>query len=373
MFRASFYIKNYMYKLPLFCLIVLLFYNCQKRNSSLDLKTDVKYFSIESTNLIDGERLHLSDSLGIPEEIKIVNFKDSSDVLALVSDITNIPPLHYVNLTKDKYISKIGREGRGPGEFLSVGSIYVTNGGEALVLGRKNLRLTKINLRNREHIENLYMSEPEIINLEYNGLPFDIFPLEDGNFAAIGLQRIRDNKNLAILDSSGKQFKLIGKLPSFDPSIPPNVHQLAWRSRATSNKEGNKFAVGYYNVDLIQLFDYLGEPHLAIRGPRDDDLKYSVENARLSLDEKTIRAYIDLTSTQDHFYVLYSGRSIKESNNNFGKHIFVFDWEGNFVRAYELDKYAFRIDVDSKNNVLYTIVPESLEPGIYKYELNNFK
>lgn len=353
-----------------FSLTILLISNCKNSNRSKEFP-DAKTFTIQNAINLQGERLNASDSLGIANKVEVIYLENSSDAFAVISDITNMPPLHFINVTEDKYITSIGREGRGPGEFLEPGSIFGLENNNVLVLDNENIRLTKIDLSNEKHLSELNQAEPYILNLEFRGLPLDIFPLVNGNYATIGPIRTSLNKSFAVLDSNGKQDKLLGKIPTFNSTIPSNAHQLAWRSNATPNKDGSQFAVGFYNIDLIKLYDYKGNLLEVIRGPKFTKLNYSSKNNRLSLSEDTKRAYIDFASTPNYFYGLYSGKNINEAYNNYGKYVFVFDWSGNFIKAYKLDQFVFSISIDWENGFLYGVVPETLEPGLYKYKIDS--
>lgn len=360
------------YKIIIYSLFILsLFLSCNQKENYAVEENKIKQFESITPTKIEGLRLQSSDSLAIANKIELVRLTESNDAYGVISDISNVPPLHLINLTEDEYLAGIGREGRGPGEFLAPGSIFAFERDSVLVLDNENIRITKVNLTNGKHLRNLKNANPGIINLEFKGLPMEVFPIERERYAAIGLIRTGGKKNIAILDSTGSQNKLAGEIPNFDADIPSNVHQLAWRSTATSNKDGSKFAVGYYNVDILEIYNDSGELLETIRGPKQDKLNYSIKNKRLSLGEYTNRSYIDLASAGSNIYALYSGKSIKESKNNFGQYILIFDWEGNFIKSFKLDQFTFSITIDERSGTLYGIVHESLEPGIYKYKIGD--
>ena len=55
-------------------------------------------------------------------------------------------------------------------------------------------------------------------------------------------------------------------------------------------------------------------------------------------------------------FVLFNGKFVnKPGYNLLAKDILVFDWEGNPVRRYSLDKGIMRITVDSHNRKIYGI------------------
>jgi hypothetical protein len=81
--------------------------------------------------------------------------------------------------------------------------------------------------------------------------------------------------------------------------------------------------------------------------------------------------FITATVSKDYVYVLYSGRTVKEFGGGFtfGRKIFVFDWDGNPVKCYELNRDAFQIGVDSENKSLYILFVEN-DYSFEKFQLS---
>lgn len=62
--------------------------------------------------------------------------------------------------------------------------------------------------------------------------------------------------------------------------------------------------------------------------------------------------YIDIAAGINNIYALYTDKNI--TNPYCSKTIKVFDWNGKFVKKYELSKDAYYITVNEKKNVIYT-------------------
>ncbi|MTI89408.1 MAG: hypothetical protein FH748_15735 [Balneolaceae bacterium] len=361
-----------MYKFLFFIIYCLLsFIGCEKQISSNRSEQGVKIFKNVYSTPLRGNRLTVSDSLGIPSDIEHINITENSDAFAIITDITIVPPLHFVNLTDDKYITGIGREGRGPGEFLNPHTLFSFSKDSILVLDPNNNRLTKVILTNENHLKHLHNAEPEIINLKFHGLPLNAFPLKNDTYVATGLIRDKDNKFISILNSNGTEKELTGTPPEISQEVPVNKKQVARKSTSTSNNKGDKFAVGFSFTDIIQIYNYKGEVLETIKGPIQSELNFNKnKSGNFTLSDDNISAYIDLASTSNYLYALYSGKKIYSSNSNFGNLIFIFDWKGNLIKSFELDRQIFSITVDKQDSVLYGIDPSSLEPGIYQYNLS---
>jgi hypothetical protein len=345
------------------------------KSNSEEISVDTLKFSMNDlvTDSLKGKYLGISDSIGVPTRIQVVNVKDEGITYGLIADFTKKPPLHYVDLTNDSYLNKVSREGRGPGEFLNVYSLLLNKNNRISVLDERNLRITEIDLNESEDLSELYNFEPQMLSIEMSGLPLEVFKTDkNGEYIALGLLQTDEIKNFAILDSTGKEIGFKGKFPSYiDTTLPNRIHQLAWRSYSTPNYKRSRFAIGYLNNDLIDIYNSSGKIIKKIKGPNYKQLEYGAENGRLSLNQNTNKAYIDLTTTKNYLYALYSGKELSDHNRNHGTHIFVFKWNGDLVKHYVIDKLSFGISVDEINEKIYITAPQSERPGVYVYDIQN--
>lgn len=84
-------------------------------------------------------------------------------------------------------------------------------------------------------------------------------------------------------------------------------------------------------------------------------------------------AFHSITSTDSYIFLIYSGRSMKEFGEEYyaGNNLLVFDWEGNPVVNFILDRYLknFTLDVRYMKIFGYCTNPISGEPEIVTYHL----
>ncbi len=79
----------------------------------------------------------------------------------------------------------------------------------------------------------------------------------------------------------------------------------------------------------------------------------------------TTKAYRKIRTNDDEIWLLYSGKltyfedGTYNSKNSQNTEIFVFDWSGNFLRAYELDTPIYNFAVDFGNRILYGVATDS--------------
>jgi len=359
--------------------ILLLFLTTCGNSDQYNLDFHTKSIDIpEEPVTLTGTRLSVSDSLYQPMRLAVFT-DENDDLLAVVSDLTKQPPLHYLNVSKDEYITGMGRNGKGPGEFVNAGSVYYdTETGQAVVVDAMQQRLTFIELNQPvDSLKRLHKSEPPIINLEFNGLPLDLLKLQGDRYAAIGLMRVNNSQKFAFIDKAGKQIQSIGNIPNYKKvNLPPVKQHVAWRAYGTKNREGTRFAAAYYHMDLIEIYNGDGQRVEAVRGPRFSPLMVTTQNGNPQLSKEHTRSgYIAVTARNGYIYGLYSGRKLNHPQRNMANNLLVLDWEGNFLTSYKLDRDVFEIAISPSGKMLYAIVndEDAAEPGLYKYELPEIK
>lgn len=67
--------------------------------------------------------------------------------------------------------------------------------------------------------------------------------------------------------------------------------------------------------------------------------------------------FSDITVSEDRVYALHSGKTYNESGRDFYtcNELLVFDWDGNLLNTYMLDKSAVGVSYDEGENVLYAV------------------
>lgn len=140
---------------------------------------------------------------------------------------------------------------------------------------------------------------------------------------------------------------------------------------------GNKFASAYYFIDRIELGEIRGNKFYATKAigtnipPKfylfnrknwKSKYKYNVDN--------NVVHYEDLKCTEFNIYGLYAGIPWGDVETKHSSVIEVYDWQGNPVKLYLLDKNISTFIVDEVHECIYGINMEQCEDAILKFPYN---
>ncbi len=67
--------------------------------------------------------------------------------------------------------------------------------------------------------------------------------------------------------------------------------------------------------------------------------------------------FVDVCCSNQFIFALYSGKIFGDDifTSHYGGYVFVYDWEGNPVKYYKLEKDLFTLEIDEDNDILYGI------------------
>jgi hypothetical protein len=183
-----------------------------------------------------------------------------------------------------------------------------------------------------------------------------------------------DKGRLAVFDVRGSLIRWVGELPSDERGDPAAIVHKAYQSTLTVHPEHRTVAVATRRAGLLEIFDVAGGGHLVADSPFSFAPRYEIALGRrgpqMALVPETRLGYLDVTSTETRIYALFSGRTIGGygSKAGFGRFVHVFDWNGHFIRALELDAAIVALAVDSRSHALYGLIHDP-EPAIVVFPL----
>lgn len=158
------------------------------------------------------------------------------------------------------------------------------------------------------------------------------------------------------------------KLHTVTDSMIPYPSNYTWQHKTAAESflyrhpSGQKCVLAMRFSDQVEFYDFTSNTRKIIRGPENftpymtvmtdnSGRKISTSNA------KTRYAFVKGKVTDKYIYLLYSGNKTESDHMNFGKSIFVYNWDGEPVKRILLENYVVDFVVTSDDSVLYTYDP----------------
>jgi len=324
---------------------------CNERSGSQEsTEQPDKNISFNESDVIqlDGQTLTEADTLSRPSKIVIAG------PYLIIKDAYGQPPIHVIRASDGSYVTALGTPGEGPGEFIGTWSFDVVSGDPPRfwIYDMPQLRLTYVDLE--AYLRGAFELGDRIINLNIGFTPTAPTWLSDSLLVSPGF--LTEEGRLAQFGPEGRFIGTAGISPPSRKGVPLAVLQHAYQSRMKPNPNRSLLALGTFYADRLEIYHFDGTRKVLAQGPAHFDPTFEVgilqgEPARQSTDE-TRYGYIDIATTQDRIYALYSGR-LRNQQGNHGDTVRVFDWNGNLKQVYDLNAAVLGITVDSTETTLY--------------------
>ena len=291
-----------------------------------------------------------------------------ADSLLLIGDFGECL-IKVVDPVRGKELNSICRKGRGPGEFSDRIKIAYNRRDNAINIYEEQVKtFAKFPLSMALKWEN-----DSVKKIHFEKHIMRLVKCNDSLFVGVGMLE----KRYALFNSEGKFKSVKYDYPtSSDKNWPFELKSIEFQNDIVVNSFGDRLVEASLYCDNIEFF--------AIKGTDIDEIReyqsYSpnLDNGSsgdirmLHPKEDTKFGYLDIYAQGNHVYCLYSGKTIKESRGKggpfHGSIIRVFDFDGNPVVSYKLDRNVFKFTVDTSEKTIYAIV-HAPEPEIVKFEL----
>lgn len=348
-------------------LLLFLLVQCHNFDHANENSTDNTFKSFPNRSLINGTVLTDSDSLVLPLRISFL-----ADYLIVVEDKGH-NAIKVFGARDGNFYKSFGLVGHGPGEYIGAFSIDVSPFNKEFLI--YDITLSRLTLYTLDSLlTDTSYNYKKIIKLNSDrGITVNVSWLAKDNFVSSGYYR---DGRLCFFNPNGQNISITGSVPSGRKShVPITVHQHAYQSYLAVRPDLRKIVLATRYADQLEIYSESGNIESVAKGPHRFSPAYQLANARgyptLEYTDKTRFGYIDLVATNNFIYGLYSGeRRNKSKDSHAGQFINVFDWEGQPVYQYKLDRKLFSIALDAKNDVLYGISHDPV-PSIVKFPLLN--
>ncbi len=275
------------------------------------------------------------------------------DSILIISDYGGNPLLMAYDLRKKEMIKKFGTKGRGPGEFLSAWNLTIGKTNNSFSVYDPILKkMAQYNLLDRI---------PTFKNeIQLNNEDFFIYADWMTN-DKIAYTSFSPKGRLVIYNVPQKELSFIANsTPPNETGVPKSVHSHAYHATVETTASGDKIAICSRYADQIELYKQNGDKIATVVGPEGYTPIYSVVDANgspsMAETGKTKLAFLDIACTDEFVYVLYSGKNHEDYPGlliEHGETVYVFDWEGNPVKKYKLDKGITSMGLSEDQSFIY--------------------
>lgn len=333
-------------------LVLLIFiftiFSCTNDNEVSVFEKELNYIPVEV------KKSFLFSEIFNPRTIRVIDEK-----LYVTESQNPDVSFHILNVDRDNqsliYEEGLGRNGQGPGEFLEINDIVAT---DSLIYIYDGNQLKMVSY---DPISG-NLAPTDDIHLRTTGRPTNIYSYSDGQFIGIGLFF---GRRYMIMDASGETISEHGELIKFNSDFSRRDIALGWLSYGTVHPEDPYVSMFSMNADFIEKYDSDGNLVKRVQGAENPEPNMELRNG-WPVHVGTV-SYLSVDSDENYIYGLYSGFT-RDNEGLRGNIIHKFDWDLNFVDAYNLDQRFNQITVDGNGN-LYTFGETDEGIEFYVYEL----
>lgn len=310
-----------------------------------------------------GSLVYDSGVLAMPTQIAVAN-----DRIALVDGFAE-NPIHVLD-AGGRYLAGLGRTGEGPGEFQGPRSLEPTaDGGGFWVF---DAALSRLTLVEPDRWESMPASARVTLSVRGPAFVTNLVRRGDDGFLAAGFF---GEGRLGHFTAEGKYEGASGAIPTSEIEAPPELLQHAYRGNLKADPAGTRLVFANRHAGFLEVFSSSGELLRRIEGPFAFEPVFGVKAGErgpsLTTGEDLRFGYVDVATTSDRIYALFSGRTRAGHPGEavYGRDVHVFDWDGTLRSVMHLDADAMAIAVDSRRDRLL-VVRHLPTPAVLSYQLS---
>lgn len=327
-------------------------------------------FPTKDFKTISGKQVLPELFIGQPLKMNIVDNK------LLMIDKYEGKILTVVDLKNTNKIDRIAGIGEGPNEFLTIRDINYNPESNSLAFFdamSRQISFYKINDHKIKINDNTFCRK-----VRFDATTaYDIIPLGD-NFIANGCF---DGKQFALLDSKANMIAKFGIFPGDNQGVEDGYgFFMKNQNTICTSLDQTRFAAAGFFHDQLVFYKFENNKIMKQKEYFSMDAKIISEQTKdgkqsaysSTETDETTRTYRQLYSTQKYLYALYLGIANKDFKKS-GKicYILKFDWNGDLIEGFRINKLLKTIAVDETSNSIYAITsPEDEEDFVLmKYEM----
>lgn len=326
---------------------------CQPKMETVSLP--VCPFNLDSSKQVNWQIIDTEYLMSYPESMIL------TDKYLIIQDRRAVDYLfHAINRSNDSLDFEFVRRGNGPHEYLDATLNPYWDQEEKTISFFDPIKRTYLSFQESPTDSNSktsykFIDKKEVLlKSEYLREMFTC----GGGYILMGEHGFFDENRFVVLDNN---LRIIEKSGSY-----PNVRNLLTNPDEDFRKmffassffkvspDKKKAAFATYKGSLLQFFD-LSNFKDSIINIKTVQSEYPIKKEQITPEhEGWVYGFEDVYVTNDFIYAIYNGETA-EDNPMLGKHIVVFNWEGEFCKSYQLDLNLRCLAVDEDKKEIYVV------------------
>lgn len=301
-----------------------------------------------------------------------------SDTLIILSFRNSEKMIRVFNESSD-LIGEGLKFGRGPGETTNILEISnISNGRVCATVADEKVYIYKIS----SLISGSILPE-SIIALKKDNYAFSSIAVCDSSLFYVGKDVTNHNENNTIycyynlltdvITYFGNTFNKY--LQSKDYPVDDFTIQTAYQGEPVCRPDMKKAVIPFFYAlafDIVNLtednYDVEYRKVFTTPGVKIEPITSLGINA-VRRDGSSYVGFLDASCTQQYIYVLYSAKRFSDHNYDQGRYILKYDWDGNLITKFSLDKEVSDFCVSSDNEYILCIYNTDDDVSLIRYNL----
>ncbi len=287
------------------------------------------------------------------------------DNIAIVMDLHNDSYFfHSFTYPGWELIAPFGKRGEGPEEMLSAEMFQFCSADSIWAIDANKMQITRwaISLTEKtvSRVEEIALDKNLVRSLDFYRTDY-VFLITD----YLGNYRYHE------VSHRGNIVRSIGKIPTetnHKQNIYPALAQ-AWRSFTDYNSQNGVYAMVTQLGEVLEIYDLKRKTNTIVYGPNGEP-QFFTENGGECIPSG-IKGFTDVQVTDKYIYAVFDGLSWKERNAfrqrgeippQGGHYVYTFDFNGEPIQKYILDKNILGIHIDETTSTCFATCVESDNP-----------
>lgn len=283
------------------------------------------------------------------------------------------PMVHVFGLPEGTHLGSFGQNGEGPGEYRSAWQVQrdARDPRDAWIYDLTLLRMTRVRFG-----EAPLPQVQEVVKL-HNGAGVFLHPvwLTDSTLVVSAISPQHADGRLLLTDRTGAVVRMIGRAPRHPgaAAIPTTVLQHAYEGPVSVRPDGSRIAIAGRLSDRLEIYAADGAQLAQVTGSTGFlpafEVSERAEGVSMALGDDVRVGYVDVASTDERIYALFSGAVGMQGSDTFaGREVHVFDWSGKQLSRMQLDGPVWAIAVEPGGRRMFGVRHDP-EPSIVRFDL----